>query len=365
MSEETLWNDEALINGTIRIVAAPIAPQYIPASDGEVVEYLLSFPMHIVDHRDWKPIEYLADGVLVTIERPLSLSAPYLPGNRFGNEGAEAFCSLVRLKTPVGASLGYQEGWKIVEKLLQWIRVKARHYWILHGSAGVGALYRGTVFMRDRQKLTLQNMATYAPGVVVRPLTEAIWLSIGDELANSADVPLSDALYCDALLSVAGRNEMKSLLEAGVAAEVAITQLLLEVSLTKPDSQSKTDFRAKGDWDPFKEKLIAWPQRLGLEAATTFTFPGMPSGWVQKVQELYALRNGVAHAGIRKAIGPSTHVGVYIFAANALLEYCRAQRLGVGLRDYSLPVGVIAYEQTVACHSAYLSIDSQPMECHV
>jgi hypothetical protein len=367
MSENTVWGapEQAfLTNGGIRIVDAPVVPQYMPDSDGEVIEYLLSFPMHIVDHLDWKPIEYIADGVFISIQRPIAISTPYRPEMRFGNEGVEAFCSIVRLKTPPGVGLGYHEGWKIVERLLDWIRVKCRHYWLFHGSAGIGALYRGTVFMREGRKLKLQNMASYAPGVVVRPLTEELWLSIREELVSSAEVPLADTIYCDALLSVAGRNEMKALLEAGVAAEVAITQLLVEASSMEPDSQSKAEFRVTdGDYLPFKKKLTEWPQRLGLESPTDFTFPGMPSAWVQKVQELYRLRNGVAHAGKLKSTKSSTYVGAYIFAANALLEYCRAQRFRVGLRNYSLPPGSNAFEQTLVCHSGFMTADSQALEC--
>lgn len=200
-------------------------------------------------------------------------------------------------------------------------------------------------------------------------MTEEVWLSIREELENDEEVPLAETIYCDALLSVAGRNEMKALLEAGVAAEVAVTQLLTGVSSVQPDSPGKADFREKtikADYPPFWKKLTEWPQRLGLEAATDFALPGgIPSDWVQKVQELYQLRNGVAHAGERKSKSnaPPTHVGIFIFAANTLLEYCRSQRFRVGLRDYSMPAGSAAFEQIIVCHDGFLAPESKSLVC--
>jgi hypothetical protein len=370
MSEDTISNNPgstALTNGGIRIVSAPAVPQYIPNSEGMVMEYLVAFPMYILDPRDWKPIECVVNGIFFNIERPIAVTTPYHPEKELGNEGAEAFCSIIRIKTPPGIQLEHHDGWKIVESLLQWIRVKCRHYWLLHGSAGVGALYRGTMFTRQGSKFTSQNIASYGPGVVVRPLTEEVWLSIREELENDEEVPLAETIYCDALLSVAGRNEMKALLEAGVAAEVAITQLLTEVSSVQPDSPGKADFREKmkADYPPFSRKLTEWPQRLGLEAATDFALPGIPSTWVQKVQELYRLRNGVAHAGERKSKSSAlpTHVGIFIFAANALLEYCRSQRSRVGLRNYSMPAGSAAFEQIIVCHDGFLAPESKSLVC--
>lgn len=369
MSEERIWNETVntpLTNGGIRTVVAPVPPKYTFDGDGQVIEYLVPFPMHMIDARPWKAISYTADGDPISIKRPILVSVPYQPEVKYGNEGAEAFCSIVHLRTPPNVNLPYHNGWKIVERLLEWIRVKCRHYWLLHGITGFGALYRGTVINREGRKLTLQNVASYGPGVVVRPLTEALWLSIGEELARNTEVPLADTIYCDALLSIAARNDMKALLEAGVAAEVAITQLLTQVCSTLPDNSFKAEFRrVQGDFDPFKKKLTAWPQRLGLESVGSFTYPGISESWVQTVQELYQLRNKVAHAGELRPNVSMTKVGLFIFAANALLQYCRSQRAIVGLEDYSMPLGTNSYEQTIVCHDAFLATDSIRLECFI
>ncbi len=50
--QDTRWDDPThipLTNGPIRTVTAPNAPKYALDSDGQVIEYLMPFPMHIVD----------------------------------------------------------------------------------------------------------------------------------------------------------------------------------------------------------------------------------------------------------------------------------------------------------------------------
>jgi hypothetical protein len=70
-------------------------------------------------------------------------------------------------------------------------------------------------------------------------------------------------------------------LEAGVAAAVALTQLLMEVSRIEPDGESRAEFRnTEGDYFSFKKKLTEWPQRLGLESGADFTLRGTPGTWV-------------------------------------------------------------------------------------
>ena len=371
MIDEEDWNKRGLdwiTNGEMRVASGPDVPRYTFAGDGQVIEYLLSYPMHLVGKRNvgWKPIEYIADGIPISIERPLSLSAPYQPeGWRLGNEAAEAFCSIVRVRTPPGVKLNYFDGWKIVGRLLEWIRVKCRHYWILQGFTGVGAICRGTVITKQDKNLSLENFAMYAPGVIVNPLNEAMWLSIREELKGDAQVPLADSIYCDALLSIAAKDQMKALLEAGVAAEVGITQLLIDVCSTTPDTLSKMEFRRRqeeGDYPSFREKLTKLPKGLGLQPATDFACRGAPNEWVQKALELYRLRNGVAHAGM-KPVKPSADVGSLIFAANAALEYCRVQRSNSGLGNYSMPKGTNSFEQTICCHDAFVDTASGTFEC--
>src|ERR1035437_1435893 len=332
--------------------------------EGQLIEYLVPFPMHVFEELAWPPITYQSDGVPVCIQRPITVTTPYQPENRIGNEGAEAFCTIFRLTTLPGAELTPQEGWEIIERLLEWVRIKCRYYWILHGFTGFGALYRGTSFTSSGRRLSLRNMASYSPGVVVLPLTRALWMSLRDDLEGKAEIPLADSIFCDALLSLAARDEMKALLEAGVAMEVAITQLLIEVSLMKPDSASRTKFRKEqGDFHSFRKKLTEWPQSLGLERAADFRCEGMQDTWIEGVQGLYKLRNCVAHSGKLKSGTPSARAATYIFAASTMLEYCRLQRFRVGLENYSMPAGSSPLQQLILCHDAILDTTTTDFEC--
>jgi hypothetical protein len=153
------------------------------------------------------------------------------------------------------------------------------------------------------------------------------------------------------------------LLEAGVAIEVAITQLLKEASSLPPISSAKTKFRnQKGDRDRFAKKLKDWPQLLGLESATDFRFPEMHSTWVQSVQELYQLRNAAAHSGTLRTSTSATDLMSFIFAANTMLEYCRVQRSRVGLRNYSMPDGYTPFHQILSCNNALIFTNTGPLK---
>ena len=151
-----------------------------------------------------------------------------------GNEQADAFCTVIRLSTPSTFQLSTDEGWRIIKRLLEWIRVKCRHYWLLQGIAGFGAAYRGTLFVRDGNQISYQNVALYGPNVVVNPLSLELWSSMAFELETKAELPLADSIYCDSLLSIA----------AGVAMEVALTRLLVDVSAAQPSSPAKISFMA-------------------------------------------------------------------------------------------------------------------------
>ena len=188
----------------------------------------------------------------------------------------DAFCSIVRAgcKHQPNAAAYPKPGevWSLVEVLLSWIRVKARHYWLLHGHTGFGALYRGSVMSQEGRQIAQRNFVSYGRILIVRPLDEPLWLSIRNELTSGAEVPVSDSVFCDALFSAVAGDEMKALLELGVAAEIEITQLLVNVSQTPPHTPKKREFITdRGDWDGFGKKLQDWPQELGLQEAVRLT----------------------------------------------------------------------------------------------
>lgn len=346
-----------LTNGPIRTVSPPGQPHRILDSDRCELEFLLPFPFHAVDPKPWPPIRFLSNGVPITVERPTGVAADYDTRSQVGNERADAYCTVVRLSTPVSNPISADDGWAVVKRLLQWIRVKSRHYWLLHGVAGFGAEYRGSLFVRDGSRLSQQNVALYQPRVIVGPLTNEIWSSTSSELETGEEAPLADSLYCDALLSIAAGDTTKALLEAGVAMEVGLTKLLVDVAESLPITPPKSCFvHQKGDRDKFSKKLCSWPKRLGLDPVENFALAGMPTDWHKTAKGLYRLRNGVAHGG--SADGDFGGVVNGMFAAGVLLEYCRAQRLNLGLSPYSMPAGVTPWHQVEFCHDARIGIDS-------
>jgi hypothetical protein len=350
-----------LSNGPIRTVTGPAQPTYALDSERSEMEYLLPFPFHAIDSNPWLPISFISKGVPITVYRPIGTTARHSTTIQMGNEEADAYCTVIRVSRPTSFELSSDDGWLTVRRLLEWIRVKCRHYWLLHGINGFGAAYRGTMFSREGNTITQQNLAMYGPNVIVNPLTVGIWSTLAAELQEGVEVPIEDSLYCDALLSIAAGDSVKALLEAGVAMEVALTKLLVDVSTSLPLTPAKKRFIEKeGDRHPFGKKLIEWTKILGLESIESFAGHGNAPNWHLAVRDLYRLRNGVAHAGMNRAVNWSDVVQK-MYAAGALLEYCRAQRIQLGLSVFSMPPGIRPVDQIRYCHNAHISTTSQKL----
>lgn len=354
------WNNpsnEPLSNGPIRVVTGPVQAKFALDSDRWEMEYLLPFPFHAVDPSPWSPLHFQWNGVPVVVFRPVATFGHQSATGQSGNEEFDAYCTMIRVACSNDAHLSADEGWRIARRLFEWVRVKCRHYWLLHGINGFGAAYRGTLFTRQGQSITQQNLAMYGPNVIVNPLTRRIWETLAKEMENASEPPIEDALYCDSLLSIVAGNLTKALLEAGVALEVALTRLLVDVAASQPSTQAKKSFvRDQGDRNSFSKKLTQWTQTLGLDSIDAFTAPNAPPDWLVKVRALYQLRNGVAHGGVASA--NYLEVVQHMFAANALLEYVRVQRLKLGLETYTMPMGTTPSEQIRLCHDAHLSASS-------
>jgi len=82
--------------------------------------------------------------------------------------------------------------------------------------------------------------------------------------------------------------------------------------------------------------------------------------WVNVVKELYRLRNSVAHTGKLKPGAANQNVGAYVFATNALFAYCREQRAGTGIADYSYPTARRPYDQIVALKDGEMYGETSP-----
>jgi hypothetical protein len=314
--------------------------------------------MRIEDANPWHPIETIIGSKKLFIEKPALSTKRLEPSGAVGNETADAFCSIFRVTCTKEASDTFPlpaDVWSIIEDLLTWIRVKARHYWLLHGFESFGALYRGSEFQQEGNQVGQRNVLAYGQNLIVEPLTEALWSSMSLELKAKQHPPVAESLFCDALVSTVSGDESKSVLELGVAAEVEVTQMLTDVANAPPNTPQKAKFRNKGERDKFGQKFSDWPLRLGLEDATAFKMKGLYGGWTGIVKELYKMRNGVAHSG---KLHSSRHIGDYVFSTNALFAYCRSQRQKAGVSVYSYPAGQVPYYQLVAFRTGVFSIQT-------
>jgi hypothetical protein len=165
--------------------------------------------------------------------------------------------------------------------------------------------------------------------------------------------PVSESLYCDALISAFSGDEVKAILELGVAAEVEVTQMLIAVAGAPPLTPSKAKFlKQKPHLLKFYEKLCEWPQKLGLQDAISFRHAGLYPGWVDAMREVYRFRGSVAHSGQLTPGTTTQHLSSYVYAANALFAYCRSQRETAGVAPYAYAAGRSAYHQMLAFHEA-------------
>ncbi len=324
-----------LVNGRVRVVTPPSARPSMDARN-RIFEFLIPHPMLIADRSDWPSLRIQVDADWVELAKPKLALGVFEAAERLGNETPEAYCTIMHAVVGLGtASDSTEKIFPVIESTLAWIRVRARHYWLLHGSRGFGASYRGSILENGR----MSNFVAAGPTVVVRPCTRGMWEKIGADVSSDSPPPISESIYCDGLLSAVAGDEEKALLELGVACEVEITQLLNAASISSPSTADKTKFLAprgdttQGDYSKFGEKLKEWPQRLGLDPVATYPTVDTPSRWVNLVEDLYRLRNGIAHSGKKKPGG--TTVQAYIMAANSLFAYGLAQRTKHGLPHYA------------------------------
>ncbi|MBZ5628640.1 MAG: hypothetical protein LAO06_07220 [Acidobacteriia bacterium] len=282
---------------------------------------------------------------------------------RLGTETPDAYCTLLRVACEFDNSRPYPEPrelWAQVKSVLEWVRVKARHYWVLHGQTGFGSVSRGSVLSQHGKKIQMSNFATYVPVVIVKPLSQELWQTISDDLATGIEPPVCEALFCDALLSAAAGEDLNAVLQLGVAAEIAITRLLMDAAGMPPTNPQKRKFLANGDWDKFHVKLEDWPSKLGLQSAKSFHPKGVMKDWVDVVKQLYRFRGAVAHSGRIPLTLLIKDIASYAFATNALIRYCREQRTRLGVPVYSYPAGQLPFDQLDAFTDVVLDSVASP-----
>jgi len=243
-----------LSNLPMRTITGPGRVRVNFDADVRVVEFLLPFPMHILDTGGWEPVNTPFNGRTISFEKPFVSKKGFEPDGRLGNESLDVYCTVLRVSCKFDPGLPYPEPtelWPLVNTLVAWIRVKARHYWLLSGQNGFGSVYRGSVLTQRGNQIQMSNFGTYIPVVIVRPLSRLVWLSIANELSGGKSVPPSEALFCDALASAAAADDIKAILQLGVAAEIAITELLIDVADISPTTKNKRKFAANGERDSF------------------------------------------------------------------------------------------------------------------
>lgn len=345
------WNDPAeipLANGPMRTVTQAVTLMYRLTEDMQMIEFMLPFPVYIKDPQPWPPIKCTIKGTPLLIQKPLMSMNASEPNFRIGNEAADAYCTVLQVATLFAPNVVYplpEEVWQIIQCFLAWMRIKACHYWLLHGQTGFGSAFRGSVILQTGKRIGIRNFSVYGQSVVVRPLSREIWLTLQNEICSAEEIPVYESLFCDALVSIVAGERLKAVLELGVAAETAITQLLSDAANGAPTTPAKRKFVQKGERDSFYEKLNNWPGRLGLGSPVAFVGKHISKTWIDEVKELYRYRGGVAHSG---RSSPAKHVASYMHATNALLGYCRQQRERHGLRLYSYPTGQTPYDQIMA-----------------
>ena len=361
MSAAEWWKKPGTVritNGPIRTITEPKATHRTIGQDAQVIEFLLPLPTFILDPQPWDPLRCSFGDTLVFVQKPFTSMKPCEPDGRLGNESVDAFCTVLRMATPFEPTKNYPKPadlWPLVTSLLSWMRVKARHYWIMHGQDGFGFSYRGSVLDQRGTRVGLQNFMTYGRSVIVRPLSREIWSSLEFEVSEKCDVPAAESLFCDALVSAITGEALKAALELGVAAEVGLTRLLADAANQAPTNPAKRKFIANGEWDKFTDKLDHWPGRLGMQSPKSFKAENISKHWIDEVKELYRYRGSVAHSGRTQM---KKNIAVYIHATNALLGYCREQREQTSLPIYTYPAGISAFQQIEAVTDAVLSSES-------
>jgi hypothetical protein len=199
---------------------------------------------------------------------------------------------------------------------------------------------------QEALQLGQRNFATYGRNLIVRPLEHDLWLTFRAEINDNIKPPVSESILCDALVSAVTGDEVKAVLELGVAAEIEITQLLTDVSQMPPKTPQKNKFAKKGERDKFYEKLAVWPEKLGLAKAQNYDPTGNSKQWFDLVTELYRFRGSVAHSGKLNSTTSRTVVD-YLMATNVLFAYCREQRMKTGIPVYSYPGTHRPFDQIV------------------
>lgn len=317
---------------------SPVAP--VPF-DAQVFDFLLPYPNNVFDDNPWPALQVRRPDIEILLLKPIS--GPVIPQEPLAtgnNEQPDLFGTVFhaiveRVSKSYPAS--HRAAFEVVRHALRWMRVLTRQYWIGTGSAGVAAQYRGAAFRVEGKDVYQMNFAHYGHSVLVQPLTRPIWDTMIYPVENQIPVPPSESIFCDALTSFAVGDSVVTLLQLGVACDVALTSLLDDLAALNPSSASAKVYLKDrhAQKDKFGSKLLKYPIDFGLCDPRKFHPANKVPDWVDKLLTLYKFRNKAAHEGRAQVKELSTgalrdlqagELGAFIFSVEALFQWIREQR---------------------------------------
>src|SRR4051812_22358497 len=98
--EDPRWDDPTkvpLSNGPFSQTTPPTRPNFVLVQDGQLIEFLLPYPMHITDLGPWKPLDIPHGQWTLKIEKPIPVIASYSSQGQIGNESPDAHSCIIRV----------------------------------------------------------------------------------------------------------------------------------------------------------------------------------------------------------------------------------------------------------------------------
>jgi len=316
------------------------------ADEGQMFEFLLPFPIHIFDSAEWPPLRIARGGILIYLLKPSSINVTAKEQVAAGNESPDLYCSNVRaivLKASPGFPTTHATVFEIVRHALQWMRTLSRQYWIGIGTAGVAAAYRGSAFTVEGAVARQMNYASYGHTVVVRALPLDFWEPLGSLVEQNVPVPVSESIFCDALSSFAAGDTVRCAVELGVAVEIELSNLLVDLAGLRPTTVGSKKYIKERRNLSFQRRFLDASIWVGATDPKTFTLPKHATDWVDHILTLYKLRNKAAHEG-RAMIPDNTGVlrplttgelQSFIFSIEVFYRWSSDQRSSAGLPNPS------------------------------
>ena len=103
-----------MINGFARAVT-PSAARPSVADGAQIFEFLIPYPILMVDPVGWPNLSIEIGGARVHLLRPMMTSGWFEPGGRIGNESPESFCTILRCVALASEAPTPEAVWSVLE----------------------------------------------------------------------------------------------------------------------------------------------------------------------------------------------------------------------------------------------------------